>query len=79
MATVLFSDIVGSTEQASRLGDRRWGRCWTCTTSWPGGWVEELSGQLVKTTGDRILAPFDGPGRGIRCAAALRTTAECIP
>jgi class 3 adenylate cyclase len=34
--------------------------------------VEEFHGQLVKTTGDGILATFDGPGRGIRCAAALR-------
>jgi class 3 adenylate cyclase len=34
--------------------------------------VEEFGGQLVKTTGDGILATFDGPGRGIRCAAALR-------
>jgi class 3 adenylate cyclase len=34
--------------------------------------VEEFGGRLVKTTGDGLLATFDGPGRGIRCAAALR-------
>jgi len=37
-----------------------------------GGLVEEFRGQLVKTTGDGVLAIFDGPGRAIRCAAAFR-------
>jgi class 3 adenylate cyclase len=48
------------------------GSYWTTTTNWPAGWSREAGGRLVKTTGDGILATFDGPGRGIGCAAALR-------
>jgi class 3 adenylate cyclase len=72
LATVLFTDIVGSTEQASRLGDRRWRELLEVHDELARRLVEEFQGQLVKTTGDGILATFDGPGRGIRCAAALR-------
>ena len=72
LATVLFTDIVGSTEQAGRLGDRRWRELLEVHDELARRVVEEFGGQLVKTTGDGILASFDGPGRGIRCAAALR-------
>jgi class 3 adenylate cyclase len=72
LATVVFTDIVGSTEQASRLGDRRWRELLNLHDELAGRLVEEFHGQLVKTIGDGILATFDGPGRAIRCAAALR-------
>jgi class 3 adenylate cyclase len=72
LATVLFTDIVGSTGQAMRLGDRRWRQLLNMHDELAGRLVEEFHGQLVKTTGDGILATFDGPGRAIRCAAALR-------
>jgi class 3 adenylate cyclase len=72
LATVLFTDIVGSTERATRLGDRRWRELLEMHDEAARRVVEEFQGQLVKTTGDGILATFDGPGRGIRCAAALR-------
>jgi class 3 adenylate cyclase/pimeloyl-ACP methyl ester carboxylesterase len=72
LATVLFTDIVASTEQAGRLGDRRWRELLDVHEELARRVVEEFQGQLVKTTGDGILATFDGPGRGIRCAAALR-------
>jgi class 3 adenylate cyclase len=72
LATVLFTDIVGSTERATRLGDRRWRELLEIHDELARRVVEEFQGQLVKTTGDGILATFDGPGRGIRCAAALR-------
>jgi class 3 adenylate cyclase len=72
LATVLFTDIVGSTQQATRLGDRRWHQLLNMHDELARQLVEEFHGQLVKTTGDGILATFDGPGRGIRCAAALR-------
>jgi class 3 adenylate cyclase len=72
LATVLFSDIVGSTERAVRLGDRRWRELLEVHDELAGRLVEQFHGQLVKTTGDGILATFDGPGRAIRCAAALR-------
>jgi class 3 adenylate cyclase len=72
LSTVLFTDIVSSTEQASRLGDRRWRQLLAAHDEAARRVVEEFRGQLVKTTGDGILATFDGPGRGIGCAAALR-------
>jgi class 3 adenylate cyclase len=72
LATVLFTDIVASTEQAGRVGDRRWRELLAVHDDTARRVVEEFQGQLVKTTGDGILATFDGPGRGIRCAAALR-------
>jgi class 3 adenylate cyclase len=72
LATVLFTDIVGSTAQASRLGDRRWGELLEVHHELASRLVEEFNGQLVTTTGDGILALFDGPARGIRCAAAFR-------
>jgi class 3 adenylate cyclase len=72
LATVLFTDIVGSTERATRLGDRRWRELLEIHDELARRLVEEFQGQLVKTTGDGILAIFDGPGRAIRCAAALR-------
>jgi class 3 adenylate cyclase len=72
LATVLFTDIAGSTEQAARLGDRRWRELLEVHDELADRLVEQYGGQLVKTTGDGILATFDGPGRAIRCAAALR-------
>jgi class 3 adenylate cyclase len=72
LATVLFTDIVASTERAARVGDRRWRELLEVDDELAGRLVEEFHGQLVKTTGDGILATFDGPGRAIRCAAAFR-------
>ena len=71
LATVLFTDIVGSTERAARLGDRRWRGLLEVHDELAGRLVEQFGGQLVKMTGDGILATFDGPGRAIRGAAAL--------
>ena len=64
LATVLFSDIVASTEQASQLGDRRWRELLNVHDELARRLVEEFSGRLVKMTGDGLLATFDGPGRG---------------
>ena len=72
LATVLFTDIVGSTERATRVGDRRWRELLSIHDQLTRRLVEEFNGQLIQTTGDGILATFDGPGRGIRCAAALK-------
>jgi len=63
--------MVGSTEQASRVGDRRWRELLNVHDEVARQAVETFYGQLVQTTGDGILATFDGPGRGIGCAAAL--------
>jgi class 3 adenylate cyclase len=72
LQTVLFTDIVGSTQRAGQLGDRRWRQVLGVHDELTRRVVEEFHGQLVKTTGDGILATFDGPGRAIHCAAALR-------
>ncbi len=73
LATVLFTDIVGSTERASSLGDRRWRDVLRTHEDLAGGTVAVFRGRLVKTTGDGILATFDGPARALRCAAEMRT------
>ena len=72
LATVLFTDIVGSTERARQVGDRRWGELLDTHDRLARELVGQFSGRLVKSTGDGILALFDRPGRGIRCATALR-------
>jgi class 3 adenylate cyclase len=72
LATVLFTDIVDSTGQAERMGDRRWRALLDVHDELAGRLVEQWGGRLVKTTGDGVLATFDGPGRAIGCAAALR-------
>jgi class 3 adenylate cyclase len=72
LATVLFTDIVDSTGEAERMGDRRWRQLLDVHDELAGRLVEQWGGRLVKTTGDGILATFDGPGRAIGCAAALR-------
>ena len=72
LATILFTDIVGSTEQAAELGDRRWRGVLDATDELAARQLGRYGGTLVKTTGDGLLATFDGPARGIRCALALR-------
>jgi class 3 adenylate cyclase len=72
LATVLFTDIVDSTIKAEQLGDRRWATVLDLHDGTAKGLVEENAGRLIKTTGDGILAAFDGPGRAIRSAAALK-------
>jgi class 3 adenylate cyclase/pimeloyl-ACP methyl ester carboxylesterase len=72
LATVLFTDIVGSTQLAAELGDRRWRELLQVHDDLAGRLVERWGGRLVKTTGDGVLATFDGPGRAIGCAATLR-------
>jgi len=72
LATVLFTDIVGSTEKARELGDRRWRELLDRHDDAARAELERHQGRLVKTTGDGLLATFDGPARAIRCATALR-------
>ena len=71
LAAILFTDIVGSTAQASALGDRAWRNLLESHDVVARTMVEQHQGRVVKTTGDGILATFDGPGRAIRCALSL--------
>jgi class 3 adenylate cyclase len=72
LATVLFTDIVGSTQRAVTEGDRRWRTLLESHDTISAGVVDQHGGRLIKLTGDGILATFDGPGRAVRCAQALR-------
>jgi len=70
LATMLFTDIVDSTRRACEMGDRSWRRLLDEHDRMARGVVDKYRGSLIKTTGDGILAAFDGPGRAIRCALA---------
>ena len=70
LATVLFTDIVGSTERASELGDRRWRELLDAHNSAVRRQLERFRGREIDTAGDGFLASFDGPARAIRCAGA---------
>jgi pimeloyl-ACP methyl ester carboxylesterase len=76
LAAVLFTDIVGSTERAAALGDRRWSGLLGSHDVLAQAVVDQHGGRLVKLTGDGVLATFDGPGRAIRCGFALRDALE---
>ena len=71
LATVLFTDIVGSTRRAAELGDRRWRDLLGSYYTLARKELDRFRGREVKTTGDGFLATFDGPARGIRCACAI--------
>jgi pimeloyl-ACP methyl ester carboxylesterase len=71
LATVLFTDIVGSTETAVELGDSRWKTILESHDSLVAREIERYRGRRVKTTGDGVLATFDGPARAIRCASSI--------
>ncbi len=72
LATVMFTDIVSSTERAAQLGDRRWRDLIESHDALVRRQLERHRGRAVKTLGDGFLATFDGPARGIRCAQAIR-------
>jgi class 3 adenylate cyclase len=71
LATVLFTDIVASTEQLAASGDDAWGRALDAHDRTMERLVTSYRGRVVKSTGDGILATFDGPARAVRCAAEM--------
>ncbi len=78
LATVLFTDIVGSTERAAELGDRRWRELLEAYYSLARRQLERFRGREVDTAGDGLYAAFDGPVRAIRCAVAIRDGVRSI-
>ena len=78
LATVLFTDIVGSTEAAERLGDRAWRRLLETHNEDVRGLLEAHRGREVKMTGDGFLATFDSPARAIGCALRICLAARKI-
>jgi class 3 adenylate cyclase len=71
LATILFTDIVDSTGRAAELGDRQWRQLLDRHDQAARAEVDRWHGQLVKTTGDGVLATFDAPTRALRCAFGL--------
>lgn len=78
LATVLFTDIVDSTRSAAEMGDQTWRRLLDTHDQMAKQTVEKHRGNLIKNTGDGILATFDGPGRAVRCALAFGAAANQI-
>lgn len=76
LATILFSDIVGSTARAAELGDRRWRELLEDHDVMSTRQIVRFGGRLVKGTGDGVLAVFDGPGRAIGAGLAMRDAAR---
>jgi len=76
LATVLFTDIVDSTRSAATMGDQRWRRFLDDHDQLARQIIGRHRGNLVKTTGDGILATFDGPGRAVRCALTFGEAAK---
>src|SRR5215211_5186551 len=78
LATVLFTDVVSSTEQAAGMGDRRWSELLATHDGLTRAELERFRGREIETTGDGFLATFDGPGRALRCACAIRDAVRAI-
>jgi class 3 adenylate cyclase len=76
LVTLLFADVVGSTEAAARAGDGAWrdllSQCFEAMRTA----LERFGGREVKTTGDGMLVTFDGSARALHCAAAIRRVAH---
>jgi class 3 adenylate cyclase len=71
LATVLFTDIVGSTAQAASLGDQRWRSLLDAHDKTVREQLKRFRGREINTTGDGFVASFDGPARAIGCALAI--------
>ncbi len=78
LATVLFTDIVGSTQKAGQLGDRRWRYLLDEHHARIRRLLERFRGTEIDTAGDGFFATFDGPARAIRCACAMQDAVHDI-
>jgi class 3 adenylate cyclase len=76
LATVLFTDIVDSTGHLARLGDHRWKEVLDRHDDAVSRAVERFQGRVVQTTGDGVLATFDGPARAIQCATSINAEVD---
>jgi class 3 adenylate cyclase len=78
LTTVLFTDIVGSTDRAVALGDREWGDLLERHHSLVRAELVRHRGREVDTAGDGFLATFDGPARAVQCACAIRDAVRTV-
>jgi class 3 adenylate cyclase len=76
LATILFTDIVGSTARAAELGDTAWSEMLAQHEEHVRAELERAHGREVKSTGDGVLAIFEGPASALRCAADIRSAAN---
>ena len=76
LATLLFTDIVDSTARAAQVGDAHWRELLSEHLEAARDELERFGGREVKTTGDGLLATFDGPARALHCAGAIRRSAN---
>jgi class 3 adenylate cyclase len=76
LATLLFTDLVDSTAAVARLGDLRWRELLSSHFAAARSALDRFGGREVKTTGDGLLATFDGPARALRAATAIRAAAR---
>ena len=78
LATILFTDLVGSTEKATALGDHAWAELLAAHHQTVRRELERFGGEEIDTAGDGFLALFDGPARAIRCALAIRERVHAL-
>jgi class 3 adenylate cyclase len=78
LATVMFTDIVGSTERAAKVGDRGWQDLLNHHFDLVRKEVDRFSGREIGTTGDGMLAVFAGPERAVRCACSIRDAVRSL-
>ena len=79
LTTVMFTDIVGSTQRAAELGDARWRELLARHDELVRAQLADHGGREVKTLGDGFMATFECPGDGIRCARAISAALEPLP
>lgn len=78
LATVLFTDLVGSTERAAKMGDSAWAKLLERHHSMSRAAIRELGGEPIKSLGDGMLAMFTGPAQAVRCASRVIAEAESL-
>jgi class 3 adenylate cyclase len=78
LATVLFTDIVASTERVAELGDQRWRGLLDAHDQAVRRQLDRFRGKEINTVGDGFLATFEGPGRAIECACAIRDAVRSL-
>jgi class 3 adenylate cyclase len=78
LATVMFTDIVGSTEHLARLGDRKWRDLIDAHDRAIRRQLERFQGREIGTRGDGFVATFDGPGRAIECGCSMRDSMRAL-
>ncbi|MCK5456928.1 MAG: adenylate/guanylate cyclase domain-containing protein [Melioribacteraceae bacterium] len=78
LSTILFTDIVSSTEHLSRSGDKKWMETLNKHNALVREELKRFNGKEIKSTGDGFLATFDGPSRAVRCAEAIRDVVKTL-